>query len=85
MPLSESQMMERIHAVESLTGVMTNQISDLKDGCRDLWDSIKETRSEMKAVRESISTIRVDVAKILGAFGIIQTIIVAVIVWKTTH
>ena len=82
---AESQMMERIHAIESLTGVMTNQISDLKDGCRDLWDSVKETRGEMKSVRESVSSIRVDVAKILGAFGIIQTVIVAFIVWKTTH
>ena len=83
--MTESQMMERIHAIETITGVVTNQISDLKDGCRDLWDSVKETRGEMKAVRESISTIRVDVAKILGAFGIIQTIIVAIIVYKTTH
>ena len=82
---TETQLMERIHAIESAAGVMTSQISELKESCRYLWESSKESSKDRANIRDTVGGIRVEMAKILGTFGVIQTIVTSVIVWKITH
>lgn len=70
-------MMDRIHDLETEQAVQAKSIKTLEDGSRDLWATVSK-------IRDDVSRVKVDVAKVVAVVGIIQIIATGVIVWALT-
>jgi dynactin complex subunit len=83
MPESPSEMMERIHLVQIDHAKTSQRVETLEKENGLVWTAIDKTRDAVTSIREQLSQLRIQVAGIVGGISIIQTIVVAWIVYKT--
>jgi len=63
---------------EHSTAVLHSRVDNHDDSLRNLWVTVEK-------IRDTLNDIRVQVALICGGFGVLQTIITGVIVYKATR
>lgn len=82
MPESPSEIMERIHVVQIDHAKTSQRVETLEKENSLVWSAIDKSRDAVTAIREQISQARIQIAGVVGTISIIQTIVVAVIIYR---
>lgn len=74
--------MERIHVVQIDHAKTSQRVETLEKENSLVWSAIDKSRDAVTAIREQISQARIQIAGVVGTISIIQTIVVAVIIYR---